>query len=79
MTLLIHESTDITNNKCLVVYVQIIDPVSLYQHTHFFANEGHVDTTGVGIAKCIQEMMSELEIPLNKIMSMGSDEVAATI
>lgn len=30
-----------------------------------------MDTTGEGIAKCIEEVMSELDVPLTKVMSMS--------
>lgn len=73
VTVLLDESADITNNKHLVVYVQIIDPGSFQPITHFLAKKQCVDTTGAGIAKCVQEVTSELEIQLNKMVSMGSN------
>ena len=65
VTVLTDESTDITNHKCLVVYVQITDTESFQPSTHSVANKECLDTTGAGIAKCIQE-----------VMSMGSDGAA---
>lgn len=76
VTVLTDESTDITNHKRLVVYVQIVDPQTFQPSTHFVANKECIDATGVGIAKSIQEVMSELDVPLTKVMSMGSDGAA---
>ena len=63
VTVLTDESTDITNHKRLVVYVQITDTETFQPSTHFVANKECLDTTGAGIAKCIQEVMSELDVP----------------
>ena len=76
VTVLTDESTDITNHKRLVVYVQITDTESFQPSTHFVANKECLDTTGAGIVKYIQEVMSELDVPLIKVMSMGSDGAA---
>ena len=50
VTVLTDESTDITNHKRLVVYVQILDTETFQPSTNFVANKECVDATGVGIA-----------------------------
>jgi len=76
VTVLTDESTDISNHKRLVVYVQIVNPDTFAPCTHFVANKECRDATGVGIAKAIEDVMSELDVPLTKVMSMGSDGAA---
>ena len=75
VTVLVDESTDITNHKRLVLYIQILDH-TFEPSTHFVANKECVDGTGQGIAESVKELLEELEIPLNKVMSLGSDGAA---
>ena len=53
VTALADESTDITNQKRLVMYVQLCDPETLQPSNHYLSNVHCDDVTGVGIAGAI--------------------------
>ena len=72
VTVLADESTDITNHKRLVVYIQTLD-ANFKPRTYFVTNKECKDATGAGIASAIEEIMCQLNVPMTKVMSMGSD------
>jgi len=72
VTILADESTDIVNNKRLVIYSQIIDE-SMRPSTHYVCNVECTDGTGKGIAESIWSEMISRGITPDKVMSFGSD------
>ena len=72
ITILADESTDISNRKRLVLYIQIISN-TMATETFYLCNVECTDSTGKGIADAILSELSAREIPLEKVMSLGTD------
>ena len=72
VTVLADESTDITVNKRLVIYAQILNSTSFETPTEFVANVKLSDGTGEGIANAIYRELQSCGVPPEKIMGLGS-------
>ena len=72
ITILADESTDISNRKRLVLYIQIISN-TMATETFYLCNVECTDSTGKGIADAILSELSARAIPLEKVMSLGTD------
>lgn len=72
VTALADESTDIANNKRLVIYAQLISE-DMRPSTRFLTNVQCDDATGKGIANSILAEFSKRGVQPGKIMSLGSD------
>lgn len=72
VTALADESTDIANNKRLVIYTQLISE-DMKPSTRFLTNVQCDDATGKGIANSILEEFHRRGVQPGKIMSLGSD------
>ena len=73
VTALADESTDIANNKRLVIYAQVVSPETMKPETHFISNTECEDTTGSGIAKAILKEFDAKDVQPDRILSLGSD------
>ncbi len=68
VTALADESTDISVDKRLVVYAQVVSPVNMQPSTHFLCNVQLTEATGKAIALEIQEQLRKRGVPPQKIM-----------
>lgn len=72
VTALADESTDIANNKRLVIYAQIISN-DMKPSTRFLTNVECHDASGKGIADSILQEFQKRGVGPQKILSLGSD------
>ncbi|XP_053396558.1 zinc finger protein 862-like [Mercenaria mercenaria] len=72
VTVLTDESTDLSNTKRLVLYAQLISE-DMKPSTVFINNTECKDASGKGIAAALQYELSQRGVPLEKVMSLGSD------
>ena len=73
VTVLTDKTTDITNKKILILYTQLINPLSLKPSTHYLGNIECKDSTGKGIAESILSELASRGIEISKVVSFGSD------
>lgn len=77
VTALADESTDISVKKRLVIYTQVVDPVSMTPSTLYLTNVEVNEGTGAAISREIFDEFEKRGVPATKIMSLGSDGASA--
>ena len=73
ISLLCDESTDIGVHKKLAVYTRIVDPETFEPSTHFVCNVQVDRGTGKAIYSELKNLMTEKNIPCEKVMGLGTD------
>ncbi|XP_033736369.1 zinc finger protein 862-like [Pecten maximus] len=67
------ESTDIGMQKKLVVYARVLDPDTYKPSTHFIENVKIANGTGKAVAEALISCLEERDVPMSKVMGLGSD------
>ena len=73
ISLLCDESTDISVDKKLIIYARILDPDTYKPSTHFITNVRVKSATGKAIFDELGKLLKVKQIPISKVMGLGSD------
>ena len=78
MTVLVDESTDITNKKRFAILVRTVN-AEMEAVTHYLTNVQVVDGTGQTMAKTVKEELLKRGVNLSKIRGLGADGATAVV
>jgi hypothetical protein len=73
ITILTDESTDIIVHHKLCITARVVDPRTLLPSTHFLADTRRASGTGKGIFDEIKSHLKKRNIPISRIMGLGTD------
>ncbi len=79
ISILADESTDISVEKKLAICVNVIDPLTFQQSTHFAANRDLQNGSGQSIASEIISQVQEWGIPMSQVIGFGTDGANAMV